>query len=336
MTKIKELTSNFHQKLTDQEIKLITQFQYDTSNFYGLPKIHNSCQIIQAISNQNSALIKISNPSDLKLRPIIAGPNCPTNKLSHFIDMLLQPLAHSVTAYVKDDSDILRKLPTALKDNIEMATLDVENLNGSINHETGLEAVKFWMETVPRETSRISNNFILASIRIILENNIFQFNGSFYRQRRGTAMGTKMAPIYATLTLGFLERKLYLTIHNNYKFDIYKNFIQYYFRYLDDILVLYDKEALPVNEILNLLNNICPDLKFNLETSGEAVNFLDIKIIKHGNTKETNLFSKCTDTKQYLNFRSNHPRHVKRALPYNLGRRICTIVSNNNKKKLNA
>ena len=191
--------------------------------------------------------------------------------------MLLQPLAHSVTAYVKDDFDILRKLPTALKDNFEMVTLDVENLYGSINHETGLEAVKFWLETVPRETSRISNHFILASIRIILENNIFQFNGSFYRQRRGTAMETKMAPMYATLTLGFLERKLYSTIHNNYNFDIFNNFIQYYFRYLDDILVLYDKEALPVNEIVNLLNNIWPDLKFKLENSAEAVYFLDIK-----------------------------------------------------------
>ena len=126
------------------------------------------------------------------------------------------------------DFDILRKLPTALKDNFEMATLDVENLYGSIDHKTGLETVKFWLETVRRETSRISNNFILAFIRIILENNIFQFNGSFYRQRRGTAMGTKMAPMYATLTLGFLERKLYSTIHNNYNFNIYNNFTQYY------------------------------------------------------------------------------------------------------------
>lgn len=34
-----------------------------------------------------------------------------------------------------------------------------------------------------------------------------------------------------------------------------------------------------------------------------------------------------TDTKQYLDFRSHHPHHVKVSLPYNLARRICTIVS---------
>ena len=44
-----------------------------------------------------------------------------------------------------------------------------------------------------------------------------------------------MAPMYVTLTLGFLEKKLYSTILNNYNFDIYNNFTQYYFRYLDDI-----------------------------------------------------------------------------------------------------
>ena len=69
ITKIKEFTSNFHRELTDQDINFSTQFQFDTSNFYGLPKIHKSNQITQAISNQKSALINISNPSDLKLRP---------------------------------------------------------------------------------------------------------------------------------------------------------------------------------------------------------------------------------------------------------------------------
>ena len=46
-------------------------------------------------------------------------------------------------------------------------------------------------------------------LQIILENNNFSFNKSFYNQTKGTAMGTKVAPTYATLVLGFLEEKLY-------------------------------------------------------------------------------------------------------------------------------
>ena len=34
-------------------------------------------------------------------------------------------------------------------------------------------------------------------IDIVLQNNVFEFNESFYLQNQGTAMGTKMAPSYA-------------------------------------------------------------------------------------------------------------------------------------------
>ena len=53
---------------------------------------------------------------------------------------------------------------------------------------------------------------------------------------------------------------------------------------------------------------------------------MDIRIVKKNNTLETDIFTKSTDTKQYLNFQSNHPRHVKRALSYNLASRLGTIV----------
>ena len=46
-------------------------------------------------------------------------------------------------------------------------------------------------------------------MKFILENNTFSFNSNFYQQTKGTAMGTKFAPVYATLTIGYLEVKLY-------------------------------------------------------------------------------------------------------------------------------
>ena len=54
-------------------------------------------------------------------------------------------------------------------------------------------------------------------------------------------------------------------------------------------------------------------------------------IIKISKTKEniivTDIFYKKTDTHQYLHFGSCHPRHTKTNIPFNLARRICTIVS---------
>ena len=55
--------------------------------------------------------------------------------------------------------------------------------------------------------------------------------------------------------------------------------------------------------------------------------FLDILVL-HGenNRVVTDIYHKPTDTRQYLDFHSCHPRHTKINVPYNLARRICSIV----------
>ena len=55
----------------------------------------------------------------------------------------------------------------------------------------------------------------MESIEIMLNNNSFQFNNINYIQNLGTAMGTKMAPTYATLTLAYLEENLHEIIGKN-------------------------------------------------------------------------------------------------------------------------
>ena len=46
------------------------------------------------------------------------------------------------------------------------------------------------------------------------------------------------------------------------------------------------------------------------------------------------LYQKPTDTKRCLPFSSSHPNHCKANIPFNLARRICTIVENNKQKEL--
>jgi hypothetical protein len=60
------------------EIDYITNFTFTESYFYGLPKVHKSEVISNAILEQHSECIKILNPDDLKFRPIVGGPNCVT------------------------------------------------------------------------------------------------------------------------------------------------------------------------------------------------------------------------------------------------------------------
>ena len=49
---------------------------------------------------------------------------------------------------------------------------------------------------------------VMELAKLVLENNVFEFNNNFYLQKQGTAMGTKMAPSYANLFMGKLEEKL--------------------------------------------------------------------------------------------------------------------------------
>ena len=47
----------------------------------------------------------------------------------------------------------------------------------------------------------------------------------------------------------------------------------------------------------------------------------------------TDIYYKPTDSFQYLPYTSSHPRHTKNNIPYNLARRICMIVENQDKRK---
>ena len=233
-----------------------------------------------------------------------------------------------VTANVRDTVDLLGKLPLTLDGGCKFAVFDVENLYGNIAHSLGLRAIEFWLNTTQLESSRICRNFILEGLTLILENNNFCFNGKFYKQIKGTAMGTKVAPVYATLTLGYLEKTLYSSVFIKFDSNVGQFFIKNYYRYLDDILIIFDETVMTTGDLDEILNNLDSNLNFKLETSGRScINFLDVLISTKNELILTDIFYKPTDSKQYLNFHSHHPRHTKIALPYNLSRRICTIVS---------
>ena len=71
-------------------------------------------------------------------------------------------------------------------------------------------------------------------------------------------------------------------------------------------------------------------IQFTIEYSDCSIPFLDIMVTKRQTNIITDIFYKATDTHQYLNFKSCHPTHTKRNIPYNLARRICSIVTDEN------
>jgi hypothetical protein len=59
--------------------------------------------------------------------------------------------------------------------------------------------------------------------------------------------------------------------------------------------------------------------------SGSMFPFLDVLIIRKGLTLTTKVYRKPSHTGRYLNFKSNHPTHVKRGIVQSLHSRASTI-----------
>ena len=106
---LEKFIAKFSNCLSKEEQDFLTKFSFSTSNFYGLPKVHKSKIIQEAIQVQNSEYVKIYEPRDLTLRPIVAGPNCPTRRLSNLVDVLLKPFLIHIKSYNKDNLDFLAK-----------------------------------------------------------------------------------------------------------------------------------------------------------------------------------------------------------------------------------
>ncbi|CAG2184847.1 unnamed protein product [Mytilus edulis] len=218
---IKKLLKKHKTELFKEEIDYISNSKFSESYFYGLPKIHKSKEISNAISEQNSEYIELLTPNDLKFRPIVGGPSSVTQNLSHFIDIVLKPLCREVPSFIRDDLEFLNHLPKTVNPNSELITFDIVSLYTNIPHDLGITAVKYWLENTENVIeNRLTKEFILASLKLILERNIFYFNGTYYHQKKGTAMDlreliniSKTQKIDETKIIETLKRELKISFN---------------------------------------------------------------------------------------------------------------------------
>ena len=81
MAKLKKCVNQHKSILTKKEIDYLTKFEFKTSNFYGLPKVHQSSRIKESVMEMKTEYIECSCPEDLKMRPIVGGQSALPNDL---------------------------------------------------------------------------------------------------------------------------------------------------------------------------------------------------------------------------------------------------------------
>ena len=120
----------------------------------------------------------------------------------------MQPLGQRVKSYIKDTNHFLNKIKKIgkLPEGAILCTMDVVGLYPNIPHGEGLASLYKFLET--RENKQISSDTLAELAEIVLKNNIFEFDENTFKQKRGTAIGTKFVPPYAILFMADLEEKL--------------------------------------------------------------------------------------------------------------------------------
>jgi hypothetical protein len=129
---------------------------------------------------------------------------------------------------------------------------------------------------------------------MILTMDNFSFNDNHYLQIHGTAMGTKIAPSFANLFLGYFEAN----VLENAPFQPHT-----WLRYIDDIFLIWTEGLDNLKNFSEYHNNIHPTIKVTSSHSSTNVPFLDVSVsLTNDGSICTDLYTKPRDKHQHLLF----------------------------------
>ena len=308
--------------VSDDLHRCIIWGKVECPHFYGLPKVHKP------------------TPPGSKLPPmrgIISSVKGPTTRASYYLDSVLNPLvpAYCGDHWCKDTTHVLQEIDSLNGNTVSyssethtLVAIDVVDMYNSIPHDEGVDACRDALVSLSSFSLPLIEE-ILTLLKLVLANNCFSFKGKFYRQIRGTAMGTPCAPAYANIFMAFLWKTRIAP-----GLPTQPEWLK---RFLDDFLALFPA-ILSLNSLLTFLNSVHSTVKFTatmgLPSTGEDpperdsdTAFMDLSVHFSEGKLHTDLFSKPTDSHTYLSPKSCHPRHIFRSIVYSGALRLRRICS---------
>ena len=238
-------------------------------------------------------------------RPIVSDCSSETYRSAEFIDFYLNPLATKHKSYIKDTYDFIEKVKKLqIAPNSILFTIDVDSLYTNIDTKEGIQAVKNIFYKF--HDKKRPDKELLQLLEINLTRNDFEFDGQYFLQIKGTAMGKKFAPAYADIFMAEWESA---ALEKCEKRPLH------YYRYLDDIWGIWMHSEEEFHSFMNTLNNHNPSIKLKATIDQNSVNFLDTTTFKgpkftQHNQLDIKVYFKETDTHALLHKNSHHPKHT--------------------------
>jgi hypothetical protein len=141
-------------------------------------------------------------------------------------------------------------------------------------------------------------------------------------------MGSPTSSIFSEIYLQYIENT---TLYNILK---HGNIIGY-FRYVDDILIVYDKTNIDILKVFDPFSKLMPTMKFTIEKERDnRINFLDVTIAKEHDKLTFDIYRKPTTTDSIISYDSCHPiEHRLAAVRYLTNRMNTYRLNTANKEK---
>ena len=252
--------------------------KHDTpAMFYVIPKLHKA---------------------SLGFRPIAATHSYPLAKLSSFMSDCLNKEVAKVYGIAKNSKEVIVDLEQIiLPDDGVFLSFDVEKMYPSMDINDTLRSM---LEKVPG--MRMYMGFLYKALQLLLRNSYVVAQDQVYRQTKGIATGTQMAPALANL---YLDAKIAEILSDP---DVLWSV-----RYIDDGLCYVKRCA--VEKIRSRIAAIS-GLTFTFEMDEVRAVFLDLEIYKgrrfaRDGRLDVKPYFKPTNLLLYMPWMSAHPLHMK-------------------------
>ena len=157
--------------------------------FYGLPKIHKP---------------------GIPLRPIISGIGTVTYNTAKELAKILKPLVGLSKHHIHNTRDFVEQLKEVrLKKEESMVSYDVTALFTSVPIPPALKIIeeKLIQDKDLQQRTRMSIKHIIKLLDFCLRSTYFVFQGQYYEQVEGAAMGSPLSPIVANIYMKHFETK---------------------------------------------------------------------------------------------------------------------------------
>ena len=158
--------------------------------FYGLPKIHKP---------------------DTPLRPIVSSCGSVTYGVAKELAKILKPLVGKSPHHINSTQDFVEQVKhITLAPGECLSSYDVSALFTSVPIDPALKIIKDLLVKDPtlKERTVIGIDDIILLLEFCLKNTYFSFQGQFFEQVEGAAMGSHVSPIVANLYMEYLEQKI--------------------------------------------------------------------------------------------------------------------------------